>query len=92
MSIICHNYVIEGQFDKDDLFEFAEHRASRLNLRGQFRPAHAGLIEIDLEGYEELLDMFEMAMWLGPRHALITSIESTQIPVFSSPKTGFLYS
>ena len=70
---------ITGRFDAGDFWDFAGLYASRLDLNGEFR-SDANGIRISVQGHPELIDMFEVAMWLGPRHALVDHIDNAPTP------------
>lgn len=52
------------------------HFIGRLNLESRIESASPGAITIDLQGDEDLIDMFEVACWLGPEDGLIDGVAS----------------
>lgn len=64
---------ISGEFDTEEFFEFAALYARRLDLTGEFHRSSGG-IEITVRGQPDLIDMFEVAMWLGPRYSHVGEI------------------
>ena len=90
MNRTSRRLTIQGQFDADVFYDFARYFANRLNLRGVFRTPVSGQIEIDLEGAPELIDMFEMAHWMGPRHADVISVDCTELPPIEVQMNSFV--
>lgn len=67
-------FTFTGQLDPASFADFARHRAARLNLAlelGELRDRQARLA---VSGEPDLVDMFEMAMSLGPRDCIVLDV------------------
>lgn len=67
-------FTFTGQLDPASFADFARHRAARLNLAlelGEFRERRARLA---VTGSPDLVDMFEMAMSLGPHDCIVLDV------------------
>ncbi|MEX3009679.1 acylphosphatase [Hoeflea sp. TYP-13] len=80
---------IHGQLQKGDFPEFAGLYASRLNLSGRFSFVAENQIEIVLSGPPELIDMFEVACWLGPKETIVDRIDVRPSVPLNTPMNGF---
>jgi acylphosphatase len=69
--------IILGEVDNVGFEEFAMLYARRLSLSGRLTPSGGGRLDIELYGRHELIEMFEMACWLGPRRALVDSVTTS---------------
>ena len=72
--IVAQTFTFSGQLNLTSFAEFARHRAARLDLLlelGEFRDAKA---ELSVTGKPDLIDMFEMAMSLGPHDCLVLDV------------------
>jgi acylphosphatase len=72
--------IILGKVDNVGFEEFAEFYARRLDLLGHMAASGDGRLDVELYGPGELIDMFEMACWLGPSEALVDTIKCSPEP------------
>lgn len=63
--------VFLGAFEPESFAEFMHHRAARLSIRAEPRRLDPTRVEVEVEGEEALVDMFEMACSLGPLDCLV---------------------
>lgn len=71
---VAETFTFSGQLNPSSYAEFARRRAARLDLSlelGEFREARA---ELSVTGHPDLVDMFEMAMSLGPHDCLVLDV------------------
>lgn len=71
---MAQTFIFSGQINPASFADFARHRAARLDLvleLGECRDAEA---ELSVTGHPDLIDMFEMAMSLGPYDCLILDV------------------
>ena len=57
-----------------DLHALMNHYLYRLDLTGRIEHLRQGAIAVDLTGHEDLIDMFEIACWLGPESGNVRDI------------------
>lgn len=72
---VAQTFTFSGNLNPASFAAFARHRAARLDLAlelGEFRNAQARL---SVAGHPDLIDMFEMAMSLGPFDCLVLDVE-----------------
>lgn len=69
---------ITGCFDIGEFWGFASLYARRLDLTGEFY-CDESHIRISVRGQPELIDMFEVTMWLGPQRAIVDHIENSHV-------------
>lgn len=72
---VAQTFTFSGQLNPASFANFARHRAARLDLAlelGELRNAHA---ELSVAGDPDLIDMFEMAMSLGPHDCIVLDVE-----------------
>lgn len=80
---------IQGSFLMAEFFDFCRHRATRLDLPGTFTEVSSHEVQILVNGEEDLVDMFEVACWLGPRSAYVEAISTRNYPQPNAPQSGF---
>jgi hypothetical protein len=71
---VVQTFIFSGRLNPTSFADFARHRAARLDLAlelGECRDAEA---ELSVTGHPDLIDMFEMAMSLGPYDCLILDV------------------
>ena len=71
---VAQTFTFSGRFNPASFAEFARRRAARLDLAlklGEFRDAKA---ELSVAGHPDLIDMFEMAMSLGPHDCIVFDV------------------
>ena len=67
--------ILKGRIECESCLAFMAHYLRRLDLESRIVEAGTAGIEIELNGPEAMIDMFEMANWLGPEDSLVHSIE-----------------
>ena len=65
---------VTGRLQMEACLPFMDHYLQRLDLKGWIYHACADRVEIELQGQETLIDMFEIACWLGPADSYIDEI------------------
>lgn len=80
---------ITGRIDMDSFFDFCHQRSERLDLAGRFHVVAPDEVRIHLTGAPDLVDMFEMACWLGPRSAMVDRIQTSPLHFFNQEMSGF---
>jgi hypothetical protein len=86
---VAQTFTFSGQLNPASFARFARHRAARLDLAlelGEFRNAEARL---SVDGDPDLIDMFEMAMSLGPHDCIVFDVaradaEGQALPVVTT--------
>ncbi|MGV3548899.1 hypothetical protein [Rhizobium sp.] len=86
---MAQSFIFSGHLNPASFADFARRRAARLDLTlelGEFRPSSA---ELAVTGHPDLIDMFEMAMSLGPHDCIIFDVaredaEGRALPVVST--------
>lgn len=71
---MTQTFTFSGRLNPESFAKFARHRAARLDLAlelGEFRDRHA---ELSVSGDPDLIDMFEMAMSLGPHDCIVHDV------------------
>lgn len=71
---VAQTFTFRGRFNPVSFADFARRRAARLDLAlelGEFRDAKA---ELSVAGHPDLIDMFEMAMSLGPHDCIVLDV------------------
>ena len=68
-------FTFRGRLDCESFEAFARHRAGRLDLALSFETCTSQAATMAVTGQADLVDAFEMALSLGPRDCLVTSIE-----------------
>jgi hypothetical protein len=77
---VVQTFTFSGHLNPASYAEFARRRAARLDLAlelGEFRKDEARL---SVSGHPDLVDMFEMAMSLGPFDCLVLDIARDENP------------
>jgi len=65
---------ISGALQTEGFLNFIGHYANRLSLNSGIVEASQARITLDLDGPAQLIDMLEMACWLGPEDCVVTDI------------------
>ena len=71
---VAQTFTFSGRFNPASFAEFARRRAARLDLAlelGEFRDVK---VELSVTGHPDLIDMFEMAMSLGPHDCIVFDV------------------
>jgi acylphosphatase len=86
---VARRYLVSGRVQGVGFRYFAQDIANREGVSGQVRNLPDGRVEVVAEGDEESLGRLEAALWRGPSHARVESvdIESTHP---SGRVTGFM--
>jgi acylphosphatase len=67
-------FVFEGQLNSASFTEFARHRAARLDLILAIQAHTDQSVRLSVDGQPDLIDMFEMAMSLGPQDCIVLDV------------------
>jgi len=70
-----HVMTISGAFETEACLCFIQSYLRRLNLDSQITRAGDDAITLMLRGQPELIQMLEMACWLGPQDSRIERVE-----------------
>ena len=89
MASLATVLTIRGQLAESDFADFAGLYARRLDLSGRYSVLSEEAIEIVLTGAPELIDMFEIACWLGPSRAIVAGIDVRNDVALNAPLDGF---
>ena len=60
---------------------FVMRKAKSFGLCGWVKNRFNGSVEIEVQGDQESLDLFELAVREGPRLAIVSELESEDVPV-----------
>ena len=71
------HFVFSGRLSADSFQRFARHRAARLNLAIELGQANQDNVALSVRGDHDLVDMFEMAMSLGPHDCIVLDVRRT---------------
>jgi len=72
--------IVAGTLETDACLAFMTHYLNRLDLASTLISADPTQIEIELTGADVLVDMFEMANWLGPAGSWVDSVRTRSLP------------
>jgi acylphosphatase len=75
----CRQYLVSGRVQGVGYRMFAADAARIEGLTGVVRNLPDGRVEAVAEGEEASVDRFEAALWRGPSHARVESIEVTAL-------------
>jgi acylphosphatase len=67
-------FLFEGRLNGESFAEFARHRAARLDLDLAIQTASDRAVRLSVDGEADLIDMFEMAMSLGPLDCIVLDV------------------
>ncbi len=67
-------FLFEGRLNSASFTEFARHRAARLDLVLAIQTHTDQSVRLSVGGQPDLIDMFEMAMSLGPQDCIILDV------------------
>ena len=70
----AQSFLFEGQLNSASFAEFAHHRAARLDLALVIQAHTDRTMRLSVDGEPDLIDMFEMAMSLGPHDCIVHDI------------------
>jgi acylphosphatase len=73
-SPTAQSFVFEGRLNGASFADFARHRAARLNLSLDIETRTDHAVQLSVGGEPSLIDMFEMAMSLGPHDCIVLDI------------------
>ena len=82
-------YLIGGRVQGVGFRYFAQRSAARLGITGWVRNLPDGRVEMEAQGSPESLISLEAALRQGPRTAMVTEFEHTEISDEPDPGTGF---
>jgi hypothetical protein len=68
-------FLFEGRLNGESFAEFARHRAARLDLDLAIQTASDRAVRLSVDGEAALIDMFEMAMSLGPLDCIVLDVK-----------------
>jgi acylphosphatase len=72
---VARRYLVSGRVQGVGFRYFTQDIAHREGLNGQVRNLPDGRVEIVAEGDEESLMRLEAALWRGPSHARVDSVD-----------------
>lgn len=70
----AQSFLFEGRLNGESFSEFARHRAARLDLDLAIQSASDRAVRLSVDGETDLIDMFEMAMSLGPLDCIVLDV------------------
>jgi acylphosphatase len=70
----AQSFLFEGQLNGRSYAEFARHRAARLDLALVIQALTDRAMRLSVDGEPDLIDMFEMAMSLGPQDCIVRDV------------------
>jgi hypothetical protein len=68
------SFVFEGRLNSASFEAFARHRAARLDLKLKIETQTERALSLSVDGEPDLIDMFEMAMSLGPQDCIVLDV------------------
>lgn len=74
MLIVAQTFTFLGQLNPASFADFARRRAERLDLALELGAFHDASAELSVSGNSDLIDMFEMAMSLGPHDCIVLDV------------------
>lgn len=69
---------------------WAARTALKFELTGLVRNLPGGSVEVQAQGREELLNLFEELLWKGPHSARVVRVTAMELPVLESEGTFFI--
>ena len=72
---VAQHFTFSGQLNIASFTDFARHRAARLALALDMGLIRNEAVELSVTGDPNLIDMFEMAMSLGPHDCIVLDVE-----------------
>ncbi len=79
MEMVEIRMTVTGRLQMEACLSFMDHYLQRLDLKSRICHAGTDRVEIDLHGHEALIDMFEIACWLGPADSYIDKISTSPL-------------
>ena len=76
---MTNRWLIAGRVQGVGFRIFVAHEATALGLAGWTRNLPDGRVEVVASGREATLDQLEQALWRGPRMAVVTGLETSNI-------------
>ena len=76
----ARRFVVSGRVQGVGFRYFTQDTARREGLTGVVRNLPDGRVEAIAEGSDESLDRFESALWRGPSHARVESVDVEVLP------------
>jgi len=70
----AQSFLFEGHLNGASFAAFARHRAARLDLALAIETHTDRAVRLSVDGEPDLIDMFEMAMSLGPHDCIVLDI------------------
>ena len=77
MTMIKCKMTIYGTLKTKDMLDFVQYYLRLFDLDNHIIKVHATEVKLSLHGAPDLIDMLEMACWLGPENSQITSVDVT---------------
>lgn len=71
---VAQTFTFSGHLNPASFADFARHRAARLDLGLELGTLRDTTAELSVTGKADLIDMFEMAMSLGPHDCVILDV------------------
>ncbi|HZS09550.1 MAG TPA: acylphosphatase [Blastocatellia bacterium] len=79
--LVARHFLIDGEVQGVGYRFFALRAAARHQVLGTVRNLPGGRVEVIAEGEREAMDEFKKELATGPRLAVVTSVDETDIPV-----------
>jgi acylphosphatase len=79
--MVARRFLIDGEVQGVGYRFFAMRAAARHQVLGTVRNLPDGRVEVIAEGEREAMDEFKNELAAGPRLALVTEVDETDIPV-----------
>lgn len=73
----AQSFLFQGRLNGASFTDFARQRAARLDLALDIQAQSNGSVCLSVDGRPELIDMFEMAMSLGPHDCIVLDVTRT---------------
>ena len=88
--MIRRHFLIEGRVQGVGYRHWAARTAQKFELTGLVRNLPGGSVEVEAQGEEEPLDLFEELLRKGPHSARVVRVTAMERPVVESEETFFI--
>ncbi|MCY4304292.1 MAG: hypothetical protein OXC62_05865 [Aestuariivita sp.] len=69
-----HEMIISGTLKTKEMLDFIQHYLRLFDLDSHIIKVHTTEVKLSLRGAPDLIDMLEIACWLGPENSQILSV------------------
>ncbi len=76
---------VTGRMETEACLALMQHFLRRLDLKSRILSVTPGRVTVDVQGNENLIDMFEMACWLGPENGRVDDVQLAPLHAQSCP-------